>query len=130
MTSRRERHDVEIRSVTFSRNRGCGSGDRADAPARALADSSSAINDHAAKGGAKEPAMNCFECAKASDTVAAVGVCRHCGVGLCLDHLIEAREYRVGGTLFDCGHQAPRAKPLRGVAAGTAHATTAGRGGR
>ena len=35
--------------------------------------------------------MNCFECAKANDTVPAVGVCRHCGVGLCLDHLIEAQ---------------------------------------
>ena len=31
--------------------------------------------------------MNCFECAKANDTVPAVGVCQHCGVGLCLDHL-------------------------------------------
>ena len=37
--------------------------------------------------------MNCFECAKIHDTVAAVGICQHCGVGLCLDHLIEAREY-------------------------------------
>ena len=31
--------------------------------------------------------MNCFECAKANDTVPAVAVCEHCGVGLCLDHL-------------------------------------------
>ena len=38
--------------------------------------------------------MNCFECAKANDTVPAVGVCQHCNVGLCLDHLIEASEYR------------------------------------
>ena len=42
--------------------------------------------------------MNCFECAKVNDTVPAVGVCQHCGVGLCLDHLAEARDYRVGGT--------------------------------
>ena len=48
--------------------------------------------------------MNCFECAKTNDTVPAVGVCPHCGVGLCLDHLIEAREYRVGGTFFGCPH--------------------------
>ena len=59
--------------------------------------------------------MNCFECAKSNDTVPATGVCRHCGVGLCLDHLVEAREHRVGGTLYGCGHEVPRAKPLRGV---------------
>ena len=67
--------------------------------------------------------MNCFECAKASDTVAAVGVCRHCGVGLCLDHLVEASAYRVGGTQYDCGHRLPGVKPLRGVPAGIAAAS-------
>ena len=48
--------------------------------------------------------MNCFECAKTNDDVPAVGVCRHCGVGLCLDHLVEAHEYHVGGTPFGCAH--------------------------
>ena len=42
--------------------------------------------------------MNCFECAKTNDAVIAVGVCSQCGVGLCLDHMIEAGQYRVGGT--------------------------------
>ena len=56
--------------------------------------------------------MNCFECAKVNDTVPAVGVCQHCGVGLCLDHLAEARDYRVGGTLYGCGHTMPRVKTL------------------
>ena len=64
--------------------------------------------------------MNCFECAKANDVVPAVGVCGLCGVGLCLDHLIEAGEYRVGGTTFGCPHQIPRVKPMRGVPAGIA----------
>ena len=59
--------------------------------------------------------MNCFECAKASDAVPALGICQHCGVGLCLDHLVEAGEYRVGGTLFGCPHEMPRLKPLRGM---------------
>jgi hypothetical protein len=59
--------------------------------------------------------MNCFECSKVNDTVAAVGVCRHCGVGLCLDHLIEASEFRVGGTRYACSHALPRVKPLVGV---------------
>ena len=66
--------------------------------------------------------MNCFECAKSTDTVPAVGVCQHCGVGLCLDHLVEAREFRVGGTLYACGHEPPSVKPLRGVPAGIAAA--------
>ena len=74
--------------------------------------------------------MNCFECAKVTDTVAAVGVCQHCGVGLCLDHLIEAHQYRVGGTLFACVHDLPATKPLRSVSAGIAtaarHHTAAG----
>ncbi len=64
--------------------------------------------------------MNCFECAKANDVVPAVGVCGHCGVGLCLDHLVEARNFRVGGTLFACGHELPATKPMRGVPAGIA----------
>ncbi len=66
--------------------------------------------------------MNCFECAKANDAVPAVGLCQHCGVGLCLDHLVEAHEFRVGGTLFGCPHEMPSVKPLRGVPAGIATA--------
>jgi len=64
--------------------------------------------------------MNCFECAKASDIVPAVGLCRHCSVGLCLDHLTEANAYRVAGTTFGCPHRIPHAIPLRGVPAGIA----------
>ena len=62
--------------------------------------------------------MNCLECAKVNDTVPAAGVCQHCGVGLCLDHLAEARDYRVGGTLYGCGHTMPRVKTLDGVRVG------------
>ncbi len=64
--------------------------------------------------------MNCFECAKLNDTVAAVSACSHCGVGLCLDHLIEANDFAVGGTHYACSHRIPRVKPLRGVPAGIA----------
>ncbi len=66
--------------------------------------------------------MNCFECAKTNGAVAAVGLCQHCEVGLCLDHLIEARAYCVGGTTYGCAHDLPRSKPLRGVHAGVAAA--------
>ncbi len=61
--------------------------------------------------------MNCFECAKANDTVAAVAICDQCGVGLCLDHLIEARQFLVGGTHEACRHEVPRARPFAGVPA-------------
>jgi hypothetical protein len=74
--------------------------------------------------------VNCFECAKVNDAVPAVGVCRHCGVGLCLDHLIEAHNYTLAGTHYTCSHQIPRVKPLRGMPAGIAaasrHHTAAG----
>ena len=66
--------------------------------------------------------MNCFECANVNDAVPAVGVCRHCGVGLCLDHLVEAHEYSVGGSHYACPHELPRAKPLVGAPAGIAAA--------
>jgi hypothetical protein len=65
--------------------------------------------------------MDCFECAKAHDAIPAVGVCQHCGVGLCLDHLVEARAFRVGGTLYGCGHELPTLKELPDVPAGIAH---------
>jgi len=66
--------------------------------------------------------MNCFECARVNDEVAAVAVCQHCGVGLCVDHLIEAHEFTAGGTHFACPHDIPHTKPLRGVPAGIAAA--------
>ena len=66
--------------------------------------------------------MNCFECAKTHDSVAAVGLCQHCGVGLCLDHLTETHSYSVGGTTFGCPHEIPRARPMRGMPAGIAAA--------
>jgi len=66
--------------------------------------------------------VNCFECAKVNDTVPAVGLCQHCGVGLCLDHLIEAHDFVVGGTLYSCSHAIPKVRPLRGVPAGIAAA--------
>lgn len=64
--------------------------------------------------------MNCFECAKARETVAAVAVCQHCSVGLCLDHLIESANFLVGGTLEGCHHKIPSVNPLVDVPAGIA----------
>jgi hypothetical protein len=73
--------------------------------------------------------MNCLECARVNGTVPAVGVCHHCGVGLCLDHMIEARGYRVGGTIWGCPHQLPSPKPLQkmpgGITAARRHHTAA-----
>ena len=66
--------------------------------------------------------MNCFECAKVHDTVPAVAICQHCGVGLCLDHVVEAHDYSVGATHYGCPHYMPHVMPLRGVPAGIAGA--------
>jgi len=66
--------------------------------------------------------MNCFECAKVNDSVSAFGICHRCGVGLCLDHLVEAREHRVGGTIWGCPHQLPAVKALDPLSAGIAAA--------
>ncbi len=36
--------------------------------------------------------MNCFDCAAIGTMTAAVGVCRDCGAGLCVDHVqVNAR---------------------------------------
>jgi hypothetical protein len=73
--------------------------------------------------------VNCLECAKVNDAVP-VGVCRHCAVGLCLDHLLEAHNHTLAGTHYTCLHQIPQAKPPRGMPAGIAaasrHHTAAG----
>jgi hypothetical protein len=102
----------------------------ADAVRGAVSDRVSAINDESASGSRRRISMDCFECARVNDTVAAVGVCRHCGVGLCLDHLIESHAFTVAGTHYACSHRIPRAKPLRGMPAGIAasarHHTAAG----
>ena len=65
--------------------------------------------------------MNCYECAKEGNDVAAVGTCHHCGAGLCLGHARQAAEYTVAGTLYGCPHdfQVP-ARAGRGMAAGVA----------
>jgi hypothetical protein len=62
--------------------------------------------------------MNCFECAKVNDSVPAVALCQHCSVGLCLDHLVEAHDFRVGGTTYGCAHRMPSPKRLSDVPTG------------
>jgi hypothetical protein len=34
--------------------------------------------------------VNCLDCAKLGEERPAVGVCSHCGAGVCIDHLDEA----------------------------------------
>ena len=48
--------------------------------------------------------MNCYECATQGEAVAAVAICKHCGVGMCLEHFFMAQDYRVGGTTYGCRH--------------------------
>ena len=61
--------------------------------------------------------MNCYECALRGEAVPAVASCGHCHVGLCLEHLAEAKRHRVGGTLFGCPHDLSVAAPRRVAAA-------------
>lgn len=65
--------------------------------------------------------MNCYECALRGESVAAVATCRHCGVGMCLEHLRKAQSYRVGGTLWGCPHDLSAAAMMHSAAA-AAHA--------
>ena len=48
--------------------------------------------------------MNCYECAKAGTTVAAVAICTHCSCGLCLEHLRATRFDAIGGMPLRCEH--------------------------
>jgi hypothetical protein len=50
--------------------------------------------------------MQCYVCALASDVSPAVGLCRVCSVGLCVEHLSEnARRGGPGGMpAYDCLH--------------------------
>ncbi len=49
--------------------------------------------------------MNCYVCAQQGNKLSAVSICKHCGAGLCQQHLAEARTYLVGGTTaYACPH--------------------------
>ncbi len=58
--------------------------------------------------------MNCYECAVQGEAVAAVAVCKNCGVGMCLEHFLSAHDYRASGTTYGCRHHLP-AKPQGGT---------------
>jgi hypothetical protein len=53
--------------------------------------------------------MNCHECSVSGRTEAAVGICRHCQLGLCATHLREAATYTQGGMHYACPHRIPTA---------------------
>ena len=59
--------------------------------------------------------MSCYECATQGESVAAVAICKHCGVAMCLKHFRMAQDYRVGGTTYGCRHN-ESTKPRGGVA--------------
>jgi hypothetical protein len=53
--------------------------------------------------------MICYVCAQMGQERPATGLCRHCQVGLCLDHLTEAQNHNRGGMHLACNHElAPR----------------------
>jgi hypothetical protein len=51
--------------------------------------------------------MDCYECAIRGKAVAAVAMCKHCGVGMCLEHFLVAHDYRLSGTTYGCRHYLP-----------------------
>ena len=49
--------------------------------------------------------MNCYVCDHKGVATTAVGLCRHCQVVLCRDHLAEAQAHTTGGmTAYSCPH--------------------------
>ncbi len=57
--------------------------------------------------------MNCYECTIQGEAVAAVAICKSCGVGMCLEHFLIAHDYRASGTTYGCRHDLP-GKPKSG----------------
>jgi len=49
--------------------------------------------------------MICYVCAQMAEERPAVGLCRHCQIGLCLDHLAEAQNHNRGGMHLSCNHK-------------------------
>jgi hypothetical protein len=51
--------------------------------------------------------MNCYVCATSREERAAVAVCPHCFVGVCLEHLRQGQQPGAGGLRFGCRHNLP-----------------------
>jgi hypothetical protein len=51
--------------------------------------------------------MNCYVCATSKEERAAVAVCPHCFVGVCLEHLRQGQQPSAGGMRFSCRHRLP-----------------------
>jgi hypothetical protein len=51
--------------------------------------------------------MNCYVCATSKEERAAVAICPHCSVGVCLDHLRQGQQPSAGGMRFGCRHSLP-----------------------
>jgi len=50
--------------------------------------------------------VNCYGCNQEGRERSAVGICKHCGAGLCPEHLSLAQSFTVGGTTaYACPHQ-------------------------
>ena len=60
--------------------------------------------------------MHCFVCAQRGVERAAVALCPHCWIALCMTHRVEAQQPGPGGMRFTCHHQrAIDAKSVRGA---------------
>ncbi len=48
--------------------------------------------------------MNCFICERSGEVRRAVGLCRHCEIALCVEHLGEGQASGPGGMSYACKH--------------------------
>jgi len=51
--------------------------------------------------------MNCYVCATSKEERAAVAICPHCSVGVCLEHLRQGQQPSAAGMRFGCRHILP-----------------------
>ncbi len=65
--------------------------------------------------------MNCYDCAIQGESAPAVAVCKHCGVGMCLEHLYAQLDYRGGGTTYGCRHEFAARPTVKATARASGH---------
>jgi hypothetical protein len=55
--------------------------------------------------------MLCHECWMRGEEAPAVALCRHCSVGLCKEHLVEAYRHPAASLIPSCRHRPSAAAP-------------------
>lgn len=56
--------------------------------------------------------MNCYVCATKGRATEAVAICPHCGVSMCLEHLVEEAKTAPTVPKYSCSHSSPKEMPV------------------